>query len=275
MVLQAYIDDSRSDDGTMVLAGFVSTTEKWAAFSTEWRNMLPYGVKAPDTGKNRYHFKMSEMAGSPDRMSRVKAFYLILEKYVELAISIKCNIYEYERAKSRIISPGGNINFGFYKHPSSFLHHEILINVESVFRKHNLPNNVLPDLWPIDFIFDTDSNSNSILREWNLVHQSMSSDMRRRFPSKPRFERDDVCLPLQAADFWAWWVRKWHIDNRPDAIGKLDFGAWQGNTEAFPILEMHYNEEQIVAQFKRDLARSHPGVQFYDCRISFQKSSSL
>lgn len=44
VVLQAYIDDSRGDDGTFVLAGYIATAESWAKFAGEWEELLPYGT---------------------------------------------------------------------------------------------------------------------------------------------------------------------------------------------------------------------------------------
>src|SRR4051812_12497106 len=67
LVLQAYIDDSTQGD-VFVLAGYLASAAEWAAFSREWEAMLPLASIQED---GRYRFKMSEMASSPERMSRV------------------------------------------------------------------------------------------------------------------------------------------------------------------------------------------------------------
>jgi hypothetical protein len=41
LMLQAYIDDSRSDDPPVfALGGFIAPAEKWASFSDEWQQFL-------------------------------------------------------------------------------------------------------------------------------------------------------------------------------------------------------------------------------------------
>jgi hypothetical protein len=68
MVLQAFIDESYSNDGTYVLAGYIASVEEWASFSREWQELLPYGTLDKD---DQFHFKMSEMAINEERMKRV------------------------------------------------------------------------------------------------------------------------------------------------------------------------------------------------------------
>ena len=55
MVLEGYVDDSGSspDGNVFVLAGYISTAEKWAEFSSEWERICNQDPKTPD-------FKMSK-----------------------------------------------------------------------------------------------------------------------------------------------------------------------------------------------------------------------
>jgi hypothetical protein len=77
---QAFIDDSRTKpSGEFVLGGHVAPAEKWVAFSGEWEGLLPLGTRAKN---GKFHFKMAEMAKSPERMARVPRFYELIEKYV-------------------------------------------------------------------------------------------------------------------------------------------------------------------------------------------------
>jgi hypothetical protein len=39
-MLRAYIDGSHTIDSAFVLAGYIGTVEKWAAFSEEWQTVL-------------------------------------------------------------------------------------------------------------------------------------------------------------------------------------------------------------------------------------------
>lgn len=97
VVFQAYMDESRSDNATFVLAGYVSTAEKWAKFSQSWEPLLPFSTKNKVTGN--YRFKMSEMAR---RLSDVLPFYRVIEDNVMFALSCKIQVSDLERAADRI-----------------------------------------------------------------------------------------------------------------------------------------------------------------------------
>lgn len=58
-MLQAYVDESETEDGALALGGLISTPERWAEFTREWEAMLKHGTLA---SSGDYHFKMSEMA---------------------------------------------------------------------------------------------------------------------------------------------------------------------------------------------------------------------
>jgi hypothetical protein len=75
-------DNSATPNGEFVLAGHIASDDPWARFLKEWDDLLPFGVLA-ENGK--YHFKMSQMAATPERMERVPAFYWVIEKYVLLS----------------------------------------------------------------------------------------------------------------------------------------------------------------------------------------------
>ncbi len=78
MVLQADIDESYEGGGLFVLGGYVSTTEAWEEFSREWEELLPRFGIFDEIG---YHFKMSEMARLNERLTKVPAFYRVIEKH--------------------------------------------------------------------------------------------------------------------------------------------------------------------------------------------------
>jgi hypothetical protein len=56
------MDDSRSKNGTFILAGFIATTEHWETFEQEWKELLRLCPRNKSTG--RRYFKMSEMVGN-------------------------------------------------------------------------------------------------------------------------------------------------------------------------------------------------------------------
>src|SRR3981081_2765566 len=68
VVLQAFIDESYTENGGFVLAGYIASAGAWAEFASEWESLLPFAMQGK-SGKHR--FKMSEMA---QYMDRVPAF---------------------------------------------------------------------------------------------------------------------------------------------------------------------------------------------------------
>ena len=99
LMLQAYIDDSaKGDPNLFVLAGYISTTKRWAAFSDEWQRLL-------DHESNYYrkleYFKMSEMTSENDK-ERCLWFHNVIEDHVMAAVSLTFPTKELQEEVSRI-----------------------------------------------------------------------------------------------------------------------------------------------------------------------------
>jgi hypothetical protein len=58
----------------------------------------------------------------------------------------------------------------------------------------------------------------------------------------PDFADDLEIVALQAADFWAWWVREWYEEDAPDPpdvperMRRLKFDGWQGKPDTKMIM---------------------------------------
>jgi hypothetical protein len=98
---------------------------------------------------------------------------------------------------------------------------------------------------PIDFYFDNESSSSEIIGVWERFVATRPENIRHLYGSVPRFEDDEVFLPLQAADFWAWWVRKGAEDGKLKQVANADFGFWKGSNNIMAIV-MTANEDQLV-----------------------------
>lgn len=150
---QAYIDDSRAEGGTFVLAGHVASADAWEDFSREWEQMLPLGLR----DENGFHFKMSEMAYLEERMARVPGFYRIIEKHVLFSISCKIEVSELERARRRICIPrlsGSSrvvVDWGAWYNPYTMAFRGLLDMFNS---NREEVAELLPPNEPVDFIFD-------------------------------------------------------------------------------------------------------------------------
>jgi hypothetical protein len=62
----------------------------------------------------------------------------------------------------------------------------------------------------------------------------------------PTFGSDEKFLPLQAADFWAWWVRKGYEEGTLAQYQNADFGTWKG-TKKIPMINITFSEDQLAA----------------------------
>jgi hypothetical protein len=221
MNLQAVIDDSSDPAEAYVLAGYVASAEAWAEFSREWEELLPL-VPLSRSGVRR--FKMAQMAASKDRMAHIPAFYRVIERHVLASVSAKINVADLRRVQARILIPGLDIDWGTYANPY-FVTFRCLMDMFHIHR-HKMTE-LLPAEQKIDFYFDNQSDKKAIIEMWENYIKERSEEVRKFYGAAPSFREDEEFLPLQAADFWAWWVRKWYQDGIPEKILNWDFDAFE------------------------------------------------
>lgn len=260
MALHAYIDDSVDHEGGyFVLAGHIATAESWGAFAREWAELLPWGTRRESDG--RYHFKMNEMAVNAERMSRVPAFFRVIERHVLMSVSCAYRLSDLESAKRRIWSPTVNIDWGMADLRYLF-GWRLLMDMFHT-RKDQLQK-IIPVEQKIDFHFDDQSEKKQIISAWDEYIQKRPESTKDRYGATPRFEDDMEFLPLQAADFWAWWVRKWYQDGTPDKIGTGDFGSWKVERSDYARAAIHFTEDQIIEDLVRIVHQeAGPGHQVF------------
>jgi hypothetical protein len=241
---QAFIDDSITPGGEFVLAGHIATAEKWALFAKDWEDLLPLGTIAKN---NKYHFKMSEMAISPERMERVPAFYRVIEKHVDFSISCRINLADFARAHERAEiatrSLGWIVNFHHWKNPYFFTFRGLMDNFHL---QKDFFERVIPLNEKVDFIFDNTTEKTSILAAWDDYLSNRFDEIRDDYGATPRFEDDQEFLPLQGADLWAWWVREWYEEEAsplPAKMDAFDFGTWRGIRR--PFVTFGFTEQGI------------------------------
>ena len=270
-VFQAFIDDSYTANGEFVLAGHIATAEAWVAFAKDWEELLPFGTLAPN---GKYHFKMSEMALLPERMERLPAFWRAIQKHVAVSLSCRINIAELRRARTRIYVPAADVRWGFWENPY-LVASRCLLDMFHIKRKEI--ESRIPANEPVDFIFDEQTEKAVILEAWTRYIASRPDETRNLYGATPRFENDQKFLPLQAADFWAWWIRKWsESGDLRGRIHSLKFGEWAGMGTA-RVLVQHYsfNEDQMVESMiagTRSMVGPHPII--FDVTFSDQLARS-
>jgi hypothetical protein len=258
VVLQAFIDESEGEDGTFVLGGHIAGAEAWAKFSAEWDRMLPHATL---NRNGIYQFKMSDMAQTPDRMSRVSWFYRIIEKHVTGSMHVTINSHALRRAIRRVHARGWNLNFAQMANPYT-LSYRILI--DSFHDRRGEIGRIVGKGEKVDFYFDERMEKGYIRETWERYIESRTPEARARYGNKPRFEKDEEFLPLQAADLWVWWVRKWRAEGKVGIFDALEFEGWAAKKPR-PILEISLTEELLVGELMK-IAQHHlgPGIAVFD-----------
>ncbi len=261
-MFQAYIDDSSTEDGVFVIAGYVATAEVWAQFVRDWEEMLPYGIR----DKRGFYFKMSEICINNERIERVPAFYRVIDRHPLLGISCKINMVDLRKAISRIWSLNRSIDWGPYSDPYIFTFRALIDCVHA--HRGKIPQ--LPDE-KIDFIFDQQSQGKRILLAWDNFLSTRKEEVRSRFGAHPRFEDDRDFLPLQAADLWAWRIREWYemqdglqiredVGNLLITLSNID----RKNDQNTGAIQITYNEDQIAENLLFLANSTYPDAIVYD-----------
>ena len=243
MTLQAFIDDSYDAGGVYVLAGHIASEEAWNSFSNEWRELLPLALKKKN---GAHYFKMSHLAQARDGMPKAEIFFRVIERHVLASISCMVDIRTMQRVKERIWVPGLEIDWsGFLDNPF-IVTWRCLLDMFQTYRKHYAE--FIPADEKIDFFFDTQEvEAKEVHQIWKLYMESRAPEIRALFGAEPRFENDEKFLPLQAADFWAWWVRKWCKEGSGDQHEFSEFKGWKVKREVYPRIHFSFDEESLLA----------------------------
>jgi hypothetical protein len=241
LTFQTFIDDSYQKDGAFVLAGYIATAQTWAGFVKEWETLLPaFGVRKAN---GKYHFKMSKMQS---RVDRILPFYRVIERHIRISVAFEMRLDDLKRARKRILIEGDKLVWQL--NPFKFAFRELLRHfyLMRLGEHKDKIERLLPLDSSVDFYFDKERSAKAILGAWQEFADTRPDNIRQFYHTMPRFEDDEVFLPLQAADFWAWWVRKGAEDGTLPKIANGDFGLWKGKTNILALI-IRASEDQLVA----------------------------
>jgi hypothetical protein len=264
--LQAYLDESESD-GVFALGGYMGTAESWTNFSRIWEGLLRHHGTIDDDGS--YHFKMSDMGGSPERMKRVPVFWDVIEEHVLGWVSVWVRTSLMENAMNRIVMEDQfgvplPVDWGPLANHYLIAFHGLL----DEFQRHRTDvAEVIPPDAKFDFYFDKRTEAKFIHAAWANHLAILPKERRDLYGSHPRFEDDKEYLPLQAADFWAWWVRKWVIEGAPEKVGRCAFSDFgRRRKKRFAMMEGEITENDIVRSLLAEARSQRPDLVIYDLK---------
>jgi hypothetical protein len=216
MVAQGYIDDSGANttSSVFVLGGFIAPVDNWLAFSTDWKAAL-------DAPPRLEYFKMKEAARLKDqfhprrgwteelRDQRINTLAAIIQKYAVLRVSVALRHSDFIKHLRSLPA----VNRDLARDTPFVTALSLLMTAVAISREQNLL------MEPIDFIFDQQEGIEEELAPFwpGIKRRSEKADskiVRDCFRHMPLFRDEKDFLPLQAADLYAWQIRRNHHNNR-------------------------------------------------------------
>lgn len=203
LIMRVFVDDSgcKGQPGDFVFAGLMSDVESWVNFARDWKIVLNQEPKIKV-------FKMSEVAGGGDRRqlvdievrnNKLRALASVINQHVRRAIYVGIDVKSFSESVGRILPKP-------YDQPYYMAYQKMIIRATK-------------DLWHqgmrdqrFEIIFDVQTKMGPISK---ANYPVLCEGLRKRHPDwvsimpvEPKFETDDEFLPLQAADMFAYCVRK-------------------------------------------------------------------
>ena len=202
MPFQAFVDESGGSGHSkhFVLAGLGGRSEQWAVFSEEWRACL---AEKPSLTR----LKMSQAAGRSGefyrwtgemRDEKLRQLVRIINRHAQLLTYSVIDLAAHADTWGARLSKPMN---------EAYFHPYYCTIMATCF-----------SLWdagwrePFEIVFDDQVVFGLRARAWypivRAVVESREPGAAMILPIDPVFRSDDACLPLQAADLFAWCIRK-------------------------------------------------------------------
>jgi hypothetical protein len=215
MVLQAFIDDSGSDPKahSFMLAGFVAPAEAWAAFADDWQVLLD---RAPEAG----YLKTAHAYAGYDEFHLAKGWNRnlvtnfmmdasdIIKEHVKERIAVWVRRDYFDKHIKPVPNP---YNREPANNPYFLCFYHFILTAAAL---HSIST---PE--PCEFFFDEQGSVGERARSWweafkHFAAHGSQFDFTPFLGAPPTFEDEKKCKPLQAADFYAWHMNKWVLENR-------------------------------------------------------------
>lgn len=258
--LQAFIDDSYRAGGTYILAGPIATAENWALFSHEWEKLLNSGWGVLNAKTNTHHFKYASM-NIEERKSRIPVFLNTLERYISGYVATRIDISELERAKERVVIEGMLPDWTEFS--------EFYMAFRSLMDKFHMHRDKMVEAFgnqPIDFYFDDESQKGRIFAMWDNYINNRADEIKELYGITPRFESDEVFLPLQGADLLAGFARDCYEQGKSDAFIHLEMDGFKriGKHKILRFVAEEQEDDLVKYLMREAIRQALPGTAIYD-----------
>jgi hypothetical protein len=219
VILNGFVDDSGSGGGIdrgniFLLAGFVSTPERWKAFSDKWEAICEQEPKTPDFHIQR-DIRLRNKDGSArwteaQRDARIKELVDLTKTQAQFRVESVLAWPNYDRLVK------GNIPAAL-DDPYFLCFFNVIISFAEFMEKANIEG-------VVDWVFDDQGRIGKNASGWyDFVKANIAPRLRNKLGSKPIFRHDRDVLPLKACDIYAWQIRR-HLDKeQPRGIAANDY----------------------------------------------------
>jgi Protein of unknown function (DUF3800) len=207
VILQPAIDDSgKGERPVFVLAGFVMSAYMWIVFADQWRPLL-------DAFPKINYFKMKEaehLSGQfegfsvSQRDDKVRALTSLIMDHKPLAVSHVVPHEAYERCFKRKFAKKADYPYfiSYYGIIGTLLRYQVSNEWHLKDRS--------------DFIFDEQGKESDYVQSgWSAAVDFLPEEWKPLIGARPDHRDDKLFLPLQAADLFAWHIRRsyWEKDH--------------------------------------------------------------
>ena len=237
-MLQFYADDSRQDEPPLfVMAGYLAGETGWDQFTTDWATTL----EAPPRLRRLKTQKIGRELGAAANQ-KLTDLYAVIERHVPYGVATVVN-----PALIRKLFPNDRIS----RHPFYCSAMVLVTEVAALVHEQGL------EIDDLEFVFDEQRNEKRrLLEAWAVAakhYKNTDNKLIRAMLSRtPRFERDDDCVQVQAADLLAWWIRRHaHQQWRLDDVSPL---SWT-NTEKVLYKIVSIGEHRLRSSMIRGLSQ--------------------
>mgnify|MGYP003385252209 CR=1 FL=1 len=245
-MLVGYVDDSGSHENeyAFVLAGFISTTERWINFSDEWDALsrqypqtLDFKMKVAERlkGGGTYWGDGTDDELIERRDTKVQALAALIKKHAIYRISAGTDWHNYRAIAKGRVPPEVDS-------PYFFLYHELIATVANYLAASG-------ESEKIEFIFDQQGSIGDISRSWfSTLIATLPPSARNIITGTPSFKTDTDVLPLKAADMLAWQMRRYVEDIEISSVTEI-------RPALAALLELPHIHANIPAVKLREIVR--------------------
>jgi hypothetical protein len=224
--LQAYVDDSGGSELNQhpyfVLAGLIADDARWEAFAADWKVVLDREpnleyLKMSEAGVLRKQFAMQRGWTRPLRDACIAEFVEVIRSHAifRISVSIEKKSFFEQVTSIHLRNPKPTAGSPYY-----LAFHRLVLGVPL---RQSMTIGSVPESGKVDFIFDQQGKSGAMaIAAWSELKTNVLPklemagvpDILPAIGAAPRFGDEKEDLPLQGADLFAWYMRRYRQRNR-------------------------------------------------------------